>query len=173
MPLPNLVPGDPETKARMEMERREADPPGPSPRTHARLSVVETVYHQAVGEPARAVPSRFSRWLRSTEEESFQRSVRVGEDWTPVEASWVVEASHLMLENREGRALVAVPTDRERAETEARVVEMGVLAEGGGVVPFLRVPPGESCRFTPAELSRLRVRCLHGRARCLLTVVPA
>jgi len=141
-----------------------------------RLTVVETVYHQPEGEEPTAVESRYSRRLL-TNEQLFQRRCRAGAQWQPLDTGWVDAAGLLVIENREGRFLQRRPTDAERLEAAARILEITVERDStmhaAPLEPDWFVLPGESMRGHPAKLANLRVRCqADGGARFTVSIVP-
>lgn len=135
-----------------------------------RLTVVERVYHQQIGSEPFAVESVFSRTLDS-EEEHYQRTVKVNDGWTKLDCGWVSAASVLILRNEEGVFRHTNPTPEEEAEVALRVVELG-LQIGAYVETTDEVRPQESIRRCPVDLSRLMVRCRHGAAKLRLTLIP-
>ena len=108
----------------------------------------------------------------------IQRS-RIGEAWVPIETGWLDgQCSMLHIENKEGRFTQVQPTEEQRAEAMARVVEIGTLIDmspiGQGQVlgAEILVRPLESCRFEPTSVSSLRLRCCQGQAKVTITVFP-
>lgn len=141
------------------MPKQDREPP-------SRLVVAGEVYHQPAGGQPTSVPLRYARALGSAEQ-AYRRDLVVTGEWRPLEAGWVVSASLLIIENKEG-AFRAQPTAAERAEAAARVVEVACPPGPGWLVP-----PGESFAGCPSALGALRLRCLAGEARVTVTVVPA
>lgn len=137
----------------------------------ARLTVTERVYHQQVGTDPHAVETTFSRWLDS-EEERYSRHLKAGEAWQPLDCGWMTVASLCVLKNEEGVFRHVNPTDAQREEAAARIIEVGI-AVGDAVVPLALVRPQEDRREEPLDLSRLRVRCRSGVAKFRLTLIPA
>lgn len=140
------------------------------------IAVVEVVYCRRPGEEPTAVESRFSRWVHTTEQ-PWTRRFNVGADWQPLDCGWVEQASLLHLANNEGKNLRFVPTKEEEEQTQAKVVEVGLSiltteADRELVEPGWVVFPKETMRVQPIDLSRLRVRCRSGTARCTLTLFP-
>lgn len=134
----------------------------------ARLVVVETVYHQPADAEPTAAESRFGRWL-TTDEQPYVRRGRIGEEWQPLvaaEACWLDQSSMVVITNQEG-GFHLQPTEQQQAEMDARVLEVG---REGSVL--LVVPPGESARFQPWDLTALRVRCRSGEAKYTVAIFP-
>jgi hypothetical protein len=133
-------------------------------------SVTETVVHQAAGKQPTAISAMFSRPLKS-DEQPWQRDVKIGPEWQPLDHGWVETAGQVVVENVEGKRLQLVPTVEERGEVDRMVIEIGV--DDNGVVAFARVPPrGESARWYPADVSKVRLRSLSGTIRASVTVHP-
>jgi hypothetical protein len=142
-----------------------------------RITVVEQVYHRPAdgGEPTVA-ETRFSRELAS-QEQPFERRAKVGEDWQPLEHGWLESAGMLLISNEEGRHLQVNPTDEERLSISRRVLELIYAMEDDELlVPQSSctwlIPPGESMRAYPSDVSRLCVRCQSGVARFTLRLYP-
>lgn len=146
------------------------------PALKSRLTVIETVYHQPLAEGAASAESHFARWLE-TDEQPCIRRLKASEAWQALDGGWLSEAGMLCLENTEGRFPQVQPTEEERRDAAAKVLEVGVVhffsnEESGQVVPFALIPPGESARFQPHTLSALRVRCRAGTAKYTASVFP-
>lgn len=139
----------------------------------ARLSVVESIYHQTHGEQPTVVESRFGRWL-NTPEQPYARRFRAGEEWVSLDKGWVEDAAMLVLSNDEGRNPQVVPSEADKRELAQRAVEIGLAQmHGKPPQPFAVVPPGESARFQPTNLETLMLRCWKGSARVTLTLIPS
>jgi len=152
------------------MRRDEDEPwPEPAPAPGSYLVVVEQVYYQVRGEEPAAAESRYARHV-SGDEQCYERHVRAGPEWRPLDLGWLAgrPLSLLVLRNDEGRHLDANPTPERRRELDGRVVELA--QDGGGA--FALVRPGESLRLEPADPARLRLRCRAGAARCVLGAYP-
>lgn len=149
-----------------------------------RITVVETVYHQAEGDQPTAIESRFSRRLQ-TKEQPCVRKLVAGPEWHLVDREsmdrpgcWLERVGMLVIRNEEGEFTQVVPTSQERAEVAARVLSLGVgvsiSADEHIVMPFARILPGkESCRFQPTDISNLWIRCQAGKAKYTVTMLPA
>lgn len=139
----------------------------------ARLTVIETVAHQQVGQAPFSLGVPYQRWLES-QEERYSRTLKVGEEWTPLDCGWVKEASLLLIRNEEGSYRTRNPTEEEKAVTAAKVLEVAAwLGEDILVMETLDVVgPQESIRRIPARLDNLMIRCRSGVARYRILVVP-
>lgn len=138
--------------------------------TRARITVVDTVYHQATGADPTCVESRFNRELL-TDELPYSRQMKLEEHWKPLDHGWMSAAGMLFVRNEEGRFAQVVPTAVERGESLRKVVEVGIETSAG-VIPIASVPPGESCRFVPMDVRILRLRTRHKMAKVTLTLFP-
>ena len=132
------------------------------------LTVIEMVYHRPVDGEHGGVETRFNRKLQ-TQEQMYQRKMTVGEAWVPLDLGWLDEngISALVLVNNEEH-FTHQPTEEELAELAKKVIQIG-YAEGGYAWD---IPPGESFRGTPTNSEHLFVRCVHGSAKCTLTLIP-
>lgn len=133
-------------------------------RPPSKLTVVETVYHQAYGGQARSVVSNFSRTLNS-DEEVYQRRMDLTPEWQALDCGWIKSCSMLLIENPPLR-LQRVPTLEEAVENSKKVVEVSFLS-ANGIIIF----PGESARFTPTRPQELLLRA-QVPLRCRITLFP-
>lgn len=135
----------------------------------SRLSVLNTVYHQPAGEQPMAVVGNYCRWLES-DEQPFSRRLRIGEEWQAIETGWIRHAGLVVLKNDEGVFDQVQPTEQERMDAQAKVLEVS-CSSGPPEAQWL-VRPGESLPATPASTMRLQIRCRQGQARCTVTAFP-
>ena len=147
-----------------------------------RVVVVDQIYHQAAGEMPSCVESRFSFDLEQVEQ-VYARRITLDEQWIALDTGWLNGAvSFVVLENLEGTGLQTIPTEKEQADINRRVVEIGcwdgkdtghsVSYIQAVTVPFLSIFPTESDRFRPVDPSYVLLRCRSGTARILLHVYP-
>lgn len=134
----------------------------------SRVTVVEQVYHQILNGQPHLVESRFSRDLES-DEQAYERRLKVGEAGVPLDCGWVTKASQLLIINEEGRNLQVNPTDEERKKLSEKVLEVYYVQSLTS--PWL-VLPGESMRGCPSTLEGLRIRSQSGIIRFTLHVIP-
>lgn len=145
-----------------------------------RLTVVQHVYHQQVGEqPKGPVPSRWSRWL-DEDEEAYTRTVKVNQEWQPLELGHTKGCSHLTLVNVLKRLPGLRPTKDEIEEFTSRVLEVGIalsIPHAGetvtGVHEIAEIPVGEDLRLSPLNLDNYRIRCRSGEGKYSIFLVPA
>lgn len=143
-----------------------------------RLTVVETVYFQPVEGEGAATETRFSRWLKSRDEQPCMRSYRgkqvATQDWVLLEGLWVEHCGQLVITNDEGKGLLVNPSAEEQELISHRVLEVGLFHPVTPNTPlaFAIIPPGESARFYPANLAGLRLRCREGTARYTVAAYP-
>lgn len=163
-----------------ELERQASDVTAASA-LRAHITVVESVIHQTPGEQPTMTESRFTRWLETTEQ-PFLRKFAVGPAWQKLEIGWLPKAGMLVLANLPERYL-RMPTDERKQEDAAKVVEVAFQAADAGkrdmhsppkpvLIAAIVVPPGESCRFAPADAATILVRCQSGEVKCALTLLP-
>jgi hypothetical protein len=140
-------------------------------RPPARVSIVETVYHQAAMEQPTSTSSRFNRFVDSEEPPYVRPAKKIGEDWTPLElSSHIKEVSFVLIQNLEGKFHLVVPTPEMRAEAKERIIEV-ITSENGDDNPLL-VFPGESLRISPYDAKLIRIRCQSGEANTKVIIYP-
>ena len=142
----------------------------PTRQRRDQLTVVESVYHQPAGEPARQFTSRFSRPLEG-DEQCYERRVTVGEEWMPIDCGWAGLPAMLMLVNGAQTVPGVNPTAEERAAVSEQVLEVGCLYRSQ-YNPIILILPGESCRFQPADVESFRVRCRSGNTKMTIRAIP-
>lgn len=138
-----------------------------------RITVVETVAHQAVGGRPYGYQVAFDR-LVETNEQPYERTgakAVVGEEWVPLDCGWIESPGMIVLKNEEGRFTQTIPTSEEKDAAFTRVIEIGV--ESRGIVEaFAETPATETSRFKPLNISKIRIRCRHGEAHFTLIAFP-
>lgn len=138
----------------------------------ARISVVEIVYYQGGSEDPVSYDKRWDKWLAS-DEQPYQRKLTAPPSWTPLDYGWIESASVLMLENVEGRDRTIIPSKEELELVESKIVVVGMAyGQNDEVVPCWQLSPGETLRARPVELTSLRIKCLNGTAKCIVTILP-
>lgn len=137
-----------------------------------RITVVETVYHQAPGQQPTSVECRHTKSLDS-DEQPYTRRVKVGQEWQALDCGWLEEASLLVLSNAKEQFAVN-PTDEQRQEAEARVVEVGIAAEDDDtrITPLFLIAPGDTFRGQPLGVKAIKLRCRKGEATVTINLFP-
>ncbi len=134
-----------------------------------RITVVETVYHQPYGRNPRAIESKFSRELETTEQ-LYERHLQVTEEWQSLDCGWLKDnAGMFVIQNDEGHFNSFNPSDAERALVAKKTVE--IAYENPNSCRWL-IPPGESMRARPSHACSLLIRCQSGNAEITLFVFP-
>lgn len=151
----------------------ELPPVAPTRPVKDRITVVEMVYHQHYGDSPTSLEHRYTRWLDS-DEQVFTRRSKAIESWEPVDYGWIDphKCGLLVLTNQEGNFTRTNPTDEEREEAAAKVIELAYETLNG-ISPPWYVLPGESMRAHPSNLDQLMIRSQSGKARYTLNLYPA
>lgn len=172
--------------ARSEPRRQSATNPADtgtpesSPKS-SRLIVVETVVHRR--NTAGPVGVSFSSCrLLETDEQSYTRELRVGEEWVPIDLGWLQErVSVVVVENLGEDPPATIPNEEEKARRESRVLEIGcriLLSDSAAppvkaaILPIYEILPGDSHRGRPVPEASFFLRCLNGETRCKIFAVP-
>jgi hypothetical protein len=147
-------------------------PTAATPIVPDRVTVVQHVYHQSPDDQPFAVTTGFNRYL-ATKEQAYQRKTKVGTDWESLDTGWLNQASLLLIKNEEGKFTQQTPSEEEREESQRKVIEVAC----GPNLPANHEPdwlvlPQEEIRVTPADLSRIRIRCQYGIAYFTVTLIP-
>lgn len=136
----------------------------------SRLTVVESLYHQASGEEGMMVSSRFSRDLESDDQAYGPRRLKATEEWQPLDCGWVEEMGMVSITNEEGKRLQVNPTEKEKEATAKKVLELALTPNPDSLWSFL-IPPGESFRGYPST-QKLWIRSQSGITRFSNFVIP-
>lgn len=141
----------------------------------ARITVVEKVYFQPEVEQPVLSEGSFGRRLYTPGLEDVQvynRKSTIGQDPKPLDYGWMDPTcvGTLLLVNREGdfSSLPKIPTKEYMENALRRVIDL--MLEDGTIIAV--IPPTESCRFTPDDLSKFRIRCRHEQAKFSIHVFP-
>jgi hypothetical protein len=132
------------------------------------LTVVETVYHQQLGDQPLPVTTRFVRNL-SSQEQPYVRKLTLGPEWVPLDTGWITEASYVIIANEGNGPITKNPTDEQIQEEANRLIDISFMGEDPH--PCMTIPSGESLRMCPVDLTMIKIRCLV-TARCRITVFP-
>jgi len=138
--------------------------------TQDRITVIGTVYHQPYGADAQAIEYRFSRLL-DTSEQLYERRLVATEEWKPIDCGWIDQSSLIVIKNIEGKFLQKNPTEEERKEAEAKVLEVSFADTLSSDVWLIR--PGEAFSGSPSNVKRLCIRCRKGAAKYILYLLPS
>ncbi len=133
-----------------------------------RLTVVEMVAYQQVGEEASQFDSRYSLACK-TSDQVWDRKLTVGEEWQPLitKHCWVENPGMVIISNCAGSFTQVQPTEKEQAVEDAKI--LSVACDGYGIC---YIPPQGNMRFWPNHLSSLSICCRAGETKYNITVIP-
>ncbi len=134
----------------------------------SRLTVVESLYHQASGEEGVMVSSSFSRNLESDDQAYGPRRLKATEEWQPLDCGWVEEIGMISVTNEEGKHLQVNPTEEEKEALAKKVLEISLSPRASW---YFLIPPGESFRGYPSA-QKLWIRSQSGITRFSNFVIP-
>jgi hypothetical protein len=136
-----------------------------------RMTVVEKVYYQQVGDSPTSFEFSFSRDLTS-HEQVYRRQCKAERDWEPLDYGWIKEVGTILIQNEEGKRLFVNPTEEEKADTASRIIEVSCIC-GLEIPSGWLVYPGETFRGSTECLGRVRIRCREGTAVFTVIVIPS
>lgn len=146
-----------------------------SPPVRSRYGVSGYVYYQSADQEPRAVDLRFGGFTQSEEAPFTRPNLKLCDEWQEVDFGWLKDhpISVVVVENPEGRFTQVQPTDEQRKEAQARIIELGASDPGGlPIQAFAVVLPGESAVFRPCP-GKLWIRTRNTPSRANLTAFPA
>jgi len=135
-----------------------------------RFTYVLNVYHEQHGEEPVGDRLAVSCDL-DLNAESYQRRQIIGEDWSPLDLGWMKpeDVGYVLIQNREGTGYQpVVPSDEELLDVGRRILYVGNPGDSAGWL----VPPRHFLLSMPIDVSVLRMRCTHGRAKVRTAVYP-
>lgn len=132
-----------------------------------RITVVESVYYALDGRDPVECHGEYSAKTMS-DQQPYVKQITVGEDWMPIDLGWLRSVGEIHVANRAGTGLQKVPTDAERAVTNAKVLQIA----GYGNVPIALARAGRTARFEPCDATTLKIRCLCGETECIVSLFP-
>lgn len=136
----------------------------------ARILLLQTLYYQSANSEPISAEGRYTKLLQ-TDEQPYQRRMKVTDEWKPLDAGWVESASYYCVENLEGKYIQTIPTLEQRSEDAKRIIELGI-ASPIGVLRFASLSPGEFMAVPYKDVRNVRIRCLHESAKVNITVYP-
>lgn len=116
--------------------------------TKARLTVVESVYHQINGEQPTIVDPGYTVPIKS-DEQPYIRRLTITDSWQPLDCGWINKASLLVLQNT------------ERDPSKRIELSNGVY-----------IPVGASVRLYVNDIHELKIRCVEGNGRAVINLYP-
>jgi len=134
-----------------------------------RVTVVEQVYHQIVGQEPVPFESRYSYELQS-DEQAYHRSCKAAEQFEAIDLGWLTnQEGMLVIRNEEGRNLTKKLSPEEQAELAQKQLLLGLPA-----VPdsCWVIAPGETIKGTPVSVQKLSIRATKGVVRFSLLILP-
>jgi hypothetical protein len=136
----------------------------------SRLAIVETLYYQQEDAQPISHDHRFSKPISSSEQ-AYLRLTFVGEEWQKVDTGWVKECSVIIIKNESGK-FSKIPTEDKKEAESKKVLEISIVPHSSPAFACIIIPPQESARFTPKEISCLKIRCAKGESRYTIIAVP-
>jgi hypothetical protein len=136
------------------------------PAQKSRLVIKETVYFQQPEAKPIAIESGSGQDIAS-DEQPYQRIIKLTENWTPLDTGWVKEASLIVIESQAGKHQLVRPDAKQIQETAAKVIEIGM-----NEVAHDLIPAGQTRAFTPVRFSSRQLRCQSGEVKAIITVFP-
>ena len=135
------------------------------PNANDRITVHGNVYHQVTGQDATMISLASSRILSSQDHEQvWQRGNRIATpEWSPLEYGWITNCSMIVIRNEEGYEEL-----RRKLPIDPSLTLEVAYGDGPGIL----FPPATTLPFIPSDFRSLRVRCLGGRCRYTLTIIP-
>lgn len=135
----------------------------------ARMTVVETVYHQLWSDDPTEISCRFSVELEMAEE-PYQRKKRVGVVWETLDTGWIKgRVGTVVIINGSRKMTQGLPSEEEKEAIAKQVILLRFSKDSDGDV---RIPPKESFRFRPHTSELPEIRCEVGEARYKIFIVP-
>lgn len=146
-----------------------ASTPLPELKAYDRLTVITNIHHEHRGESPRTIPVGYSRSLLE-KEEPYQRRFNAKPEWAPVDLGWFdpAKVGCIVIENLEGKSALVNPTEEERAEIDAKVLEVSYSKNSSECD---LIPPRAADIKWPADATKLHIRCQSGTASCRISIL--
>jgi hypothetical protein len=154
----------------MREQLPEVQPLNSQPQERNRITAVLNVYHEQSGEQPKQVSLSFSGMLEINQE-SYSRRLHALSEWAKLDCGWVhaEDVGFIVVENIEGKHPTVNPTEKQKAEIAARIIEIAFE----GALDFSWPVPPQMFFFAVAERAAdLRIRCRSESAQYRITVLP-
>lgn len=142
----------------VELDLQEEQPTQVQPMRRERkpiekLTIIETIVHQAFDAEPTQFDHRTFRTLKGTNEQVWIRNLVAGEGWSPLDFGWLVDKGVSLFVIRNGTQLrpPTMPDNTPADSTGPNCLELGYLADVVVVSTNLLILPGESQRFSPRK----------------------
>lgn len=152
----------------------------PQPR-QTRVTLITKLYYQPYGIEATAPTSAPYEEMLATEEQAYQRRLKVGEEWVPIDFGWTAESGcsflHVVNEYKVRRRITPSPEDRK--EELMHVLEIGKLIDDRHnpvtehVEPFCVLYVGQPITLSPLGQVQYRIRSRYGEGHYSVYCIPA
>ncbi len=112
----------------------------------SRLSIVEHVYYEIIGEQPLAVETIQSHLINSNEQ-PFIRNIKIGSTWQEIDLGWIKDVGMIIIRNDGGIDIGRI------GNTSDEVIDKTLLIGIESGKPLLYVSEGFTTRFTPYNKS--------------------
>lgn len=141
-------------------------------RDNDRISVANYVYFRNMRHDAQGIEVRYSKMLQSVDGEHYDRRVKIGEDWKPLDLGYFSDnpknVGTIVIHNEEGRFIHVKPSEAEMKLVESKVLEISYKDCTGGWL----IPPGECFHGCPVSPEQLCIRSQSGICTARLFIIP-
>lgn len=145
-----------------------------------RVTVVERVHHQVVGDDTTSVVASYSRYLKTDEPAYKSRVLQIGEEWQTIPTGDINKGnvSVFIIQNVTGQQLQVIPSQEEQERIDNAIIEVGkrvILPDDqiDVITDIAHILPGEHVHMDPsASVEMYFMRCLSGVADYKIHVIP-
>lgn len=132
------------------------------------ITIVEQIVHYVEQQQPQGEQFAFARAC-DTDEQIYVRRYSINDEWQNIDVGWMGAHPGMVHIEHEIKHPDKNPTAEEKAELALPIL---VGISDGGVVPVLKIRPGETARFEPCDLAGMFIRSIKGERKIVLRLYP-
>lgn len=145
--------------------------------TTRRISIVETIVHQAPKSNPVVIETRLSQMIKSDEEPYFRPRLKVGNEWIKIDTGWLdgstedKQVGRIVIKNHgPDRETQGNLTKKEKEQIEGMYLELSI----GCNMPIsnLIIPVNDSIRICQVNIEFYLIRCPNGNTKISILALP-
>ena len=132
-----------------------------------RMTARLDMYYEKYNEEPTYVNSVMESLVPPTEEEPYQRKLKIDESWRALDIGWIERVGYILIQNT-GRSFTVHPTDEVKEEEEKK----SILIRSGDGDGDWEIPHKGFLLVKPTDVSKVELRCALKETVIHISVFP-